>query len=539
LLLVALVNVVGLALARAVERRREFAVRAALGASARRVAALLFAEGAVIALAGALLGALSVPPLVELFVALAPVGLPGYLSLTPDATTVLLLAIVCGGAALLAGLLPPWLAERADVQEALRDGGRGQVGGRVARQASRSLVVAQVGLSVLLLVVGALLVRSFVALEGTTLGFHTDVVRLAMSISEEDSRGDLNAFRRRVTTMLAEEPGVQAVGLVWPTLPPWNSDTPAFHHAALGNEPETGGPRLGAHAVDPAFFDMLGMRLIAGRGIENRDRADSEPAVVISASLAAELGGPERVINTELHSLSGDVGVPQRARIVGVVSDVAWDGYGEQYTGRLIRWDDPTDPAAHRRDAYYALSQIQSATLSIGVRAAGNPAVALDRLKRRLGELAPRSAVQWESTMEDELAVESRTPRFAAVLTAAFALSALALAGLGLFAIIAHGVARRSNEFGVRVTLGATAGRLLRGVLSEGLGLAALGVVLGSLAALAASRVIASVLHDMSGADPIAYLIAAAAAFVVAAAASLWPARRAAATDPINALRYE
>jgi putative ABC transport system permease protein len=542
LLLVALVNVVGLALARAVDRRREFAVRAALGASAGRVAALLFAEGAVIALIGAVAGALSVPLLLKLFVASAPVDLPKYLSLTPDPLTILLLAVVCGGAALFAGLLPARLADRADVQAALRDGGRGQAGGRLARHATRGLVVTQVGLSVLLLVVGGLLLRSFMSLERADLGFRTDIVRLAMSLSSADSGGDVPALRQRVRDALAAEPGVQAVGLVWSTLPPWNSYSPVYHHASMGAEPTMEGARLNGHAVDSGFFDMMGMRLIAGRNIGSQDGPDSEPVVVISASLAAELGGAERVIGTELRNMfafQDNPDSPARARIVGVVSDVAWDGYAEQDTGRLIRWDDATDPATHRRDAYWSLAQVRSGTLSIGVRMAGDQTQALQTLKRRLGEVAPRSAVQWDSLMTDELARESKVQRFAAALTVAFATSALALAALGLFAVIANGVARRQNEFGVRMALGATPARVLRTVLDEGLGLAALGVVLGCLAAFAAARVLSSLLHGVSGADPLAYAGAAGTALTVAALACWWPARRAAATDPMTALRSE
>ncbi|AVP95989.1 hypothetical protein C7S18_01735 [Ahniella affigens] len=537
LLLVALINVIGLALVRAVDRRREFAVRSALGASVRQIAVLLFAENALIAGVGAVAGAFAVPLLLHLFVASAPVALPGYFDLRADPVTVAALALVCGCAALFAGLVPAWLTHRSEIRPALNDGGRGHSGNSATRRATRVLVVAQISSAVLLLVVSGLLLRSYNAMAQTELGFRTDVVRLALSVSELDHGGAPAAFRERIARGLRSEPGVQAVGLVWPTLPPWDARKPMFHHASQGEQPVEGGPRMGGHAVDPGFFEMLGLNLLAGRNIGSEDQADTAPVVVISASLAQQLGGAERVIGTELINLLPNGEMPERARIIGVVSDVAWDGYGEQDTGRAIRWDDPADPAAHRRDAYYALAQVPSTTISIGLRMHGDQAQALNTLKRRLGELAPRSAIQWDSLMTDELAVENKAPLFAAILTTAFSLSALSLAALGLFALVANSVANRSAEFGLRLALGSTQARLLRTVIDEGLVLAVVGILVGTIAALAASRMLSTLLHGISPLDPLAYVTVATVMLIVAGLASWWPARRAAATEPSAAFR--
>jgi putative ABC transport system permease protein len=539
LLVIAVVNVSGLALARTLDRRREFALRVALGADARRVATVPFAEAALASIIGGVIGALASGPLLDGFLALAPIALPRYLRPEMSGALIAIVAAICGAAALGAGLLPALEARRAAPGAALRDGSRGDVGGRSRGRMSRILVTAQVALTTALVIVAALLGRSFQALHQIPLGFRTDITRLALTASPADRAGNPAAFRARLVDALERQPGVTSVGLAWVTLPPWDGDRPTFAHNALGEVPPERAPRLSAHAIDPALFETMGIRVVAGRGIEARDDSASAPVVVISEALAARLGGAEQALGSELRITEPDVSFPVVAQIVGVASDVAWDGFGEQGTGRLIRWGDPADPRGVGIDAYYAINQVPDAAgvVSIAARVTGDPAAQVAPLTRVLGQVAPLSAVHWASAMTDELALEYRGTNFAMFLSLAFGLAALFLAGIGLFAILGHTVSNRIPEFAVRMALGASPAGVRVGVLRYGMTLVVVGCVIGGLAALTASRLLSQVLYGVSAMDPISFVVAAGSLLTVAVLACWLPARRAARVDPMRSLR--
>src|SRR5688572_24802441 len=310
LLVIAVVNVSGLALARTLDRRREFALRVALGADGRRVAMVPFAEAAIASVVGGVLGALASAPLLDAFLAMAPIALPRYLQPELSGVLITAVALLCGIAAVGAGLLPALEARRASPGAALRDGSRGEVGGRTRGRLSRILVTAQVALTTALVVVAALLGRSFQALNQIPLGYRTDIARLAITASPADRAGNAVAFRARLVDALQRQPGVESVGLSFLTLPPWDSDRPTFAHTALGDIPDERAPRLGAHAIDASLFGTMGIPLVAGRGIEARDDSTSAPVVVISATLAEQLGGVERALGSELRITEHDSSYP-------------------------------------------------------------------------------------------------------------------------------------------------------------------------------------------------------------------------------------
>lgn len=539
LLAIAVVNVAGMSLARALDRRREFALRQALGADGRRIASLPFLEAAIASSLGGMVGALLSPYLLDGLLALAPIALPIYLQ--PGITGVLLWAIVgiCALAAMGTGLLPALEARKAAPASVLNDGSRTQVGSRHSARTGRILVTAQVALSTGLVVVVALLGRSFQALNATPLGFNTDVARLAVTASPSDLAGNPVAFRARLTGALRREPGVTGVGLVWPTLPPWDPDRVTFTHSALGAVEPGREPRTSVRAIDPHLLDVLGIARRQGRGIEPRDDATSAPVVVISESLAERLGGSAAAIGSEL-ALTGDHSAPDRARIIGVVADVEWDGFGEQDSGRLLRWG-ADDRSPQRYDAYYSIEQVPAATglVSIAARVTGDPARHVAPLSRALGTVAPASAVHWASSMRDEVALEYRSTSFALYLSTAFGLGALLLAGIGVFATLSHNVAGRLPEFAIRSALGATPGVVRAGVLRSGLVVTGIGMTIGVAAAALATRAIGNLLYGISPADPFAYAGAVAALLAISLAACWFPARRAARVDPMRSLRGE
>jgi putative ABC transport system permease protein len=539
LLLIAVVNVSGLALARTLDRRREFALRVALGADSRRIAMVPFTEAVMASVVGGAIGAMASAPLLDAFLAMAPIALPRYLQPELSGVLILIIAVLCGVAAIGAGLLPALEARKASPGSALKEGSRGDVGDRHRGRVSRILVTAQVALTTALVIVAALLGRSFQALNQIPLGFRTDITRLAVTASPADRAGNPKAFRARLVDALAREPGVQSVGLAWLTLPPWDADRLTFAHTSLGELPPERAPHLSAHAIDASLFGTMGIRLVAGRGIEARDDSASAPVVVISESLAGRLGGVERALGSELRVIESAFDYPSTAQIVGVAGDVAWDGFGEQGTGRLIRWGDPLDPRGQPFDAFYSLEQVPDAgnMISIAVRVSGDPAAAVAPLSRVIGSAAPLSAVHWASAMTEELALEYRGTNFAMFLSLAFGLGALFLAGIGLFAILAHTVSNRIPEFAVRMALGASPAVVRSGVIRSGMILVVVGCALGGLAALAASRLLAQVVYGVSPADPLSFAIAAGSLMAVAVVACWLPASRAARVDPMQSLR--
>lgn len=536
LLAIAVVNVAGMSLARALDRRREFALRLALGAGGRQIAALPFLETAIASSLGGLLGAMLAPKALGWLLSAAPITLPTYLRPELGGPLPWLIAGLCALAALAAGVLPAIEARKAAPAAVLNDGSRGQVGRHAGRTGS-ILVTAQVALSTGLVIVVALLGRSFQSLNTAPLGFRTDIARLAVTASPSDLTGNPVAFRARLVEALRKQPGVSDVGLVWPTLPPWDPDRIQFSHTALGEIAPEDAPRTSIHGIDVNALNVLGISLLAGRGIEARDATNAAPVVVISQSLAERLGGPDAAIGSDL-VLTGQHSAPQRAQIVGVVADVEWDGFGEQDSGRLLRWN-PGDRSPHKYDAYYSIDQVPDARalVSIAARVSGDPAASIAPLSRALGEAAPASAVHWASSMRNELAFEYRATSFALYLTTAFGLGALLLAGIGVFATLSHNVAGRLPEFAIRSALGATPADVRMGVLRSGLRVAVMGTIIGGVAAAVASRAIGNLLYGISPADPLAYVAATLTLLAIALLACWLPARRAARVDPMRALR--
>jgi putative ABC transport system permease protein len=300
--------------------------------------------------------------------------------------------------------------------------------------------------------------------------------------------------------------------------------------------PDDRGFDVGIHAIDDQVLGTLDIPLVAGRALRSGDGR----VALISRSMADRLGGPARAIDREVR-LASAMPMPDPLagayRVVGVVGDVAYDGLGEQETRRYIRYGDPTDGRAARLDVYVPLEAMPVRQVSIGVRVSGDPAAAIDPLRRVINAMAPASAVHWAGTMTDELALEYAPSRFYAVLIVAFSTSALALTGVGLFAVLTHGVSRRTPEIGLRAAMGATPLLAARLVLASGLVPLAAGAVAGLLAAVAGTRVLASQLYGTTSLDAFAFAGATGALVLVAIAASVLPARRAAKLDPLTALR--
>jgi putative ABC transport system permease protein len=542
LLLIAALNVAGLLVARTLDRRRELAIRASLGASRRRAIIELTAEGVVLVGLGGLVGAFYAPELLALCLAASPVPLPRYVSLVPDRLTTVISFATVLSAGLLAGGVPAVLSSRVDPADALKQSGRGAIGGAGERAWGSWVVAAEVALTLALLVAGGLLLRSYQALSTLDVGYRVDgIARLAMTVSAEDVRDQqsLDAFYVRLRNELLAHPGVEHVGLASPTLPPWDPQRARISFAELPPQLLENGLAAGIHFSDPGLLPMLGVTVVAGRNFDTSDASAEAPVAIVSRTLAGRLGGLHAALGREIRIVTDPMLPSSPLRIVGVAEDVTYDGLGEQGTGRLIRYGDTGDARAARDDVYLPLAGSSQRTVSIGAFTRGDAASMIEPLRQQIGRIAPASAVYWTGTMGDELAIEYAAPRFYALLINVFSLGALTLTGVGLFAVLSHLVARRTGEIGLRAALGATRGHLVSYVARLSLPPLVCGLGLGALGAVVAARATAGVLYGVSPFDLAAFAGGAAALIVVAAIAAALPARRAARIDPMIALRQE
>jgi predicted permease len=537
LLAIAIANVAALLLARALDRRRELALRSALGAGRARLLASLLIETGRLALIGGVLGALAAPWLLQGALAWAPLQLPGYLDLSFDVKSVALSLVTLLGTALVASAIPAWRGSRVAPQAVLAAGARGSAGRRERRGWS-SLIAVELALSFVLLAGGALLLRSYQGLASVDLGFRQDaLLRLAITLAASDygEREAIPALQARLQQTLAHQPGVRSVGLVAPTLPPWDALRPALRHSALARATASDGLTVGAHLIDPGLLDTLAIPLVAGRGIAPGDTLGRAPVALVSAALAQRLGGVERALGSDIELDGTHAG---RYRIEGIVGDVAWDGVAEQDTGRYIRYSD-SDARGARLDVYLALAQRPSPVVSIAVHTALPPEAMIEPLRRVLAQQAPGSAVHWISTMQEQLADEYAAARFYLALMTLFAATALLLAGVGLFALLSHALLARQREIGVRLALGADAARIARLLLGDGLRLLGLGLGAGVVLAWLGARTIEATLYGIAAFDPLAYLGAALLLTFTTLAATLGPLRRAVRLAPTQALQAD
>lgn len=520
LLLIAAFNTAGLLTARAFERRRELAIRVALGAARSRTARLLLLETLVLVAAGGVLGFALGPAVLSTFFRLAPVQVPDYVSRSPDPVMLLVAFVVIGIAGLAAGLIPALLGSRVDVMRAVREAGRGAIGGRTERRAGAALVIAEVAITVVLTVSSGLLLRSWSQLSGADLGFRTaGVAKLALFPGPQDAADDAGrrALNDRVRDALLARPDVEAVGRVWPTVTLWSQIESRIGFDGMPADWTDQGLVTGIYAVDREFLETLEIPLIAGRLFDGSDRTDGAPVALVSESVARAMGAIERATGTEL-DIEGD-----RVRVIGVVGDA-------QFTG-------PRAPAADARQVYLLLDQTPVSYVTFVVAGRGGVSASLPVLRRTIAEAAPGSAIDWVEPVDEAVRMRSVSNRFLLYLIGTFSGAALLLAAVGLFAVLANLVATGHAEFALRQALGASPVRVLAHVVRRGLALVITGLAIGMVVTLPAVRLLDAALFGVGRFDRLSWAGTAAVLLTVALLASWLPARRASSIEPMDALR--
>ncbi len=522
-LLIACANVANLLLARGVARRRELAVRASLGAGRGGLMRMILAESLVLALAGgatalvlaAWTGAAARAYLIPDLPADAPVI---------DARVLLFTGVAVVLTALLTGLVPAIQSSRTDLTESLKGGGHGTTarGGRTRA----ALLVAQVALTLVLLVGAGLFVRSLRNVQHIDLGFDADHVLEASVDMKAAGLGTANANATYLWMLdrIARLPGVAgAAGTMTPFM--WGQ---AITMRAQGVDSlprlPTGGPYV--NAVTPGYFATLGTRLVRGRWFGDGDAAGAARVAVVNESMARLVWPRGDAVGRCLYI--GSDTTTACTRIVGVVGNAKRSGVIE---GEMMLY---FLPFAQVDSSVLSGAKINALVVRARVRAA-DVAGAVRREMQATGNL-PYASV---TSLADRIAPQYRSWQLGAAAFSALAALALVIAAMGIFAVISYSVSRRTQEIGVRMALGAEAAQVALMVLGQGVRAAAIGVLLGGVGAWALGRGIQALLYEVEPADPLVFAVVAVVLVAVAAAAAWLPARRAAAVDPMVALRYE
>ena len=520
-LLIACANVANMMLVRAAGRRREIAVRLAIGASRGRVVRQLLVEGLALAVFGGAAGVL-----IALWAARALSVLPLPLPVTVsfdfalDGRVLVFALGVSLASVLLFGLVPALQASRPDLVPALR-------GEPSADRRRRSfhlrdvLVTGQLALAFVLLVAGALLLRGVAQAGRIPSGFDPD--RLAVLSFNLKMNGYTQeqalAFQERAVAGLRAVPGVERVAQV--TRAPLGSDiNMEAVHIAGQHGPDDEPVTIDATWVEPDYFAALGLHVLEGRTFTDADDDDAPRVVVVNEAMARKYWPGRSPLGERIYT-DGFQG--QVTAVVGVVPDYKVRNLGE----------------APRPYLHFAWRQQKSLSTTLLVRAAGPAAPLVAGLRQAVLEMEPAIVFTDEGTAADLVRLTVGPTQAGAFLIGAFGALALLLAAIGLYGVVAYSVAQRTREVGVRVALGAGVGEVVRMVLGGGMRLAAAGVAVGALAAAGVARLLSSLLYGVSSMDPVAYLGAAALLLAVAFLANLVPARRAARVDPMVALRYE
>jgi putative ABC transport system permease protein len=439
-----------------------------------------------------------------------------------DGRTLLFTLALSLAAGVLFGVLPALHVARGDLHDTLKaSGGRGVAGGQ--GRARSTLVVAQVALSLVLLVGAGLMLKSFQRLAHVNPGFdaeHVLTAKLSLPRTKYDSAYKQVAFFQQVLERVAAVPGVRAAGAInWLPLSGLRSATD-FTIDERPAPAQGQAPDADVRSVDASYFRAMGIPLLKGESFTGRETAGAPKTVVISEALAQKYFPGENPVGKRISMEWDDT---LHAQIVGVVGDVKHLGL------------DSIAPAT----IYWAMPQFPSNFMTLVVRTTDDPQRVAGAVRREVWSLDPDQPLADVKTMDDYLGQSVARRRFDAVLLGAFATLALTLAAIGLYGVVAYSVEQHTREFGIRMALGASAVSVLRRVLGQSLALTLVGVGAGLVGALLLTRLLASLLFEVSATDPAVFAGIALLLCATAVLASYLPAKRATRVDPMEALRYE
>jgi predicted permease len=524
-LLIACANVANLMLVRATSRQKEIAIRTALGASRLRIVRQLLTESLLLAFIGGGFGLLLALWGVDLLTRLLPKDFPRLEDINLDFAVLgftLLVSLITG---IVFGFAPAWQVSKLDVHESLKETARGTSGGLSNRL--RSLfVVAEVALSLVLLVGAGLLFRSFLELQAVNTGFNPQqVLTIRLNPSGTNFREDPQyiAFYKQVEERLRAIPGVETVGAI-NTLPLAKGPTFGFRIEGRPPLPIDRWPTANYRNVNPDYFRALSIPIVQGRAFEERDNLSAPMVALINQATADRDFANENPVGKRVNFGGVDSNrQPVWTEIVGVVANV-----------RSLELQEAPLP-----EVYTAAWQDAFSTMSFVLRTSIEPAALTAAVRQAGQDVDKAQPISDIRTMESIVSEAVTQPRFNLILLGIFGGIALLLSASGIYGVMAYTVSQRTREIGIRMALGAQAGNVLRMVMKQGLRLTVIGIALGVLASLLLTRYLASLLFGISATDALTFIVVSLFLTGVALLACFVPARRAAKTDPMVALRYE
>jgi putative ABC transport system permease protein len=528
LLLVATANIASLSLARASARRREFAMRAALGARSLRLVRQLLTESLLLALGGGLSGVLLAQWFIKFLVALAPSDIPQLDAAGLNLTVLLFTLATTVLAAILCGLAPALTASRTNLNQTLSEGSGKISGARSGQRTRAALVIAEVAVTVVLLVGSSLILRSFINLSSVDLGFKpANVLTMHLRLQgAKYGKADVRrGFFRQLIANLEAQPGIEAASavLIRPMEGIAGWDTPfTLEGQSVAEAQKNRIPNF--EAISPHYFRTFRIPIKAGREFNEHDTEQTPRVAIISETMARTLFKPgSDPIGRRLRLGTQPTDDPSWCTIVGIAADARY-----------------RELADVRFDLYVPLEQWPGAFANhFAVRTTGEPLALLSSVRRELDVLDPTQALTRVATMDQLVAANLARSRFSAVLLSCLSGLALLLAAIGIYGLLAYTISLRSGEIGIRLALGAQPRDIWRLVAGQGMRLVVAGLVLGIAASFALTRLLAGLLFNVSTTDPVIFGGVALLLIVIALLTCYAPARKAGRIDPLAVLRGE
>ena len=520
-LLIACANVANLLLARASSREKEMAIRAALGAGKGRLLRQMLTESLLLAVAGGAAGLLLALWSLDLIKAFAAINIPRLNEVSLDGRVLiftLLLSLMTG---VLFGLAPALRLSTFNLNESLKEGGRAS-SGATRNRLRHTLVIAEIAMSCVLLIGAGLLINSFVRLSQVNSGFDANNL-LTMSVFLSPTKYDRGVKQTQVIAQILEKvrtvPGVRSASVV-NVLPIQNAVATTFE---IENRPSANGEELDANieVIDPDYFSTMRISLLKGRHFTRQDAAQAPQVMIINETMARQYFADQEPLGKRI--TMKDWGPPLTGEIVGIVGDVKANGL-EQETRPMIYWNHPQFPQIFN---------------NLVIRSEADPMGIVAAVKNQIWSVDQEQTIASIRLMDRIIADSVAQRQFYMLLLAIFAFVALLLAAVGIYGVMSYTVTQRTHEIGVRLALGARQGDVLKMVVGHGLFLALIGTALGMITAYAVSRLMETMLYGITATDTLTFVSVALMLTGVALLACLVPARRAAKTDPMVALRYE
>jgi putative ABC transport system permease protein len=526
-------------LARAATRQKEVAVRAALGARRGRIIRQLLTESVLLGTFGGLAGLLLAIVATRALIALSPANIPRVQTVSIDLRAALFLFSATVLTSIGFGLAPALQASSVNVNDTLKEGGRGNSDGLRRNRLRSLLVVSEFALALMLLVGAGLMIRTFAALEAVDPGFNPhNVISMIVSVagSKEEDPGRREVFYRELIERVRSVPGVQAAGAI--NHLPLAGDLWGWHFAVEGRpKPRPGeAPHAIYRMVTPGYFGAMRLPIIRGRDITDADTVAAPGAVIINEQAARQYWPDEDPIGKRISFDDGTTNSTNWLTIVGIAKDAKQDSWTDKATPEAYL-------AAFQNHDFLGDSGTEAEShmtyITVVARTAGDPAAVAPAMKEATWAFDRNLAISQVVTMDGVVAEANSEPRFEMLLLTIFAAVALVLATVGIYGVISYSASRRTHEIGVRISLGASRSDVLLLVMRQGMWLALAGSVTGIAGALLISRLMTKLLYGVHPTDPATFAAVALCLACVALVACYIPARRAMRIDPMSALRCE